>query len=171
MAAVHELDFLIEKSLTALAADEHVRRWNAKENDWVSYFVFRYLLQGCSPNGVLRHPAQIAIEVGVAQPKTYGAAKAVRRDIVIWPDVGMTCWGQNWEPAQHPLTIVEWKVHRAGRKNRLVERERKWLRTYCREQPTVVCYAIEVDDAAHSQAITCSRFLGHDEISEWKKFR
>jgi hypothetical protein len=170
MDVVHELDLLIENSLGALATDEHARNWNAKENDWVSYFTFRYLLQHCRSDGVIRHPAQIAIEVGVGQPKSYGAAKAVRRDIVIWPEEGMTCWDKSWEPVRHPLAIIEWKVHRVGRKNRLVERERQWLRSYCREHLTIVCYAIEVDGTTDSRPITCSRFFGHDEIFDWRSF-
>jgi hypothetical protein len=54
----------------------------AKENNWVNYFVFQYMIQHCRPGGVLSHPAQIGIEVGVPQPKGYEKT-SVRRDIVI----------------------------------------------------------------------------------------
>jgi hypothetical protein len=38
MARDQELDALIRDSLKALAADPHVMRWRAKENNWVSYY-------------------------------------------------------------------------------------------------------------------------------------
>ncbi len=41
----------------------HVRKWWAKEDNWVNYDAFKHLLQRRQPGGVLYDPAQIAIEV------------------------------------------------------------------------------------------------------------
>lgn len=170
MTIVQEIDLLISASLKSLAADPHVKQWKAKEHNWVNYFVFRHLLQHCRPGGVLSDAAQIGIEVGVPQPKDMGFEKSsVRRDLVIWPAVGMTCWDKNWDPTCHPLAIIEWKVHRPGHRNRFGEHERKWLRSYCRLHTSVVGYAIEVDGTKQPTIIRCRRFSGAEETSDWIK--
>jgi hypothetical protein len=170
ITCMQDIDALIEHSLSALAADPHVKKWKAKEHNWVSYFVFRHLVQHCRPNGVISHPAQIGIEVGVPQPNGYRTA-SVRRDVVIWPDVGMTCWNDDWMPSCHPFAIIEWKVHRPRLKNRFVDQERAWLRSYCRWQPSVAGYAIEVDGGRQPATIMCDRFRGAEEIPKWREFR
>ncbi len=171
MDVVRSIDTLLTKSLTALAADPHVKQWQAKENNWVSYFAFRHLIRHCRADSILSDPAQIGIEVSVPQPPE-GKTRGVRRDIVIWPTSGMTCWADRWEATFHPLAILEWKVHRPGRRNKLVAKERKWLRDYCRWQPSVVAYAIEVDCTQHPTEIKCFRFLGDDATEQpWLKVR
>jgi hypothetical protein len=123
MATVQEIDSVIKDSLTKLARDPHVRQWKAKEHNWVSYFTLKYVLEHCGPGRVIGDPTQIGIEVGVPQPTEMKYEKSsVRRDLVIWPEGGMTCWKEGpdrkWESSCHPLAIVEWKVHRPGFKNR-----------------------------------------------------
>ena len=120
--------------------------------------------------GLLSEPAQIGIEVSVPQPGGYKKF-SVRRDLVIWPRGGMTCWNDQWEPVCHPLAILEWKVHRLHRRNPDVLRERAWLRAYCSWQPSVLGYAIEVDCTVTMTAIACSRFLGTDEKKLWLEFQ
>jgi len=63
------LDRLIERCLRDLVADTHLLNWRAKERDWVNYFAHRYLIAHCCPDGPLKEPAQIGIEVAVPQPK------------------------------------------------------------------------------------------------------
>ena len=170
MTLVQKIDRLIEHSLSALAADSHVMQWRAKENNWVNYFAMRYVLQHCRPDGVISHPAQIGIEVSVPQPPKF-EKPTVRRDLVIWPTIGMTCWNESWVPACHPLAIAEWKVHRPRHPARHVVHEREWLKSYCRWQPSVVAYAIEVDGTKAPVTITCSRFLGKSAKPNWLTFR
>jgi hypothetical protein len=154
---VRELDALIHDSLSSLAADPHVMRWQAKENNWVSYYVMKHLLRQCRPDGILSDPAQIGIEVSVLQPQGY-SRKGVRRDIVIWPSAGATCWNDEGISAGQPLTILEWKVHRPGHRNRLVKKEREWLRRYCAQNESAICYAVEVEVSEDSTIIRCFRF-------------
>ena len=153
----------MDKCLHALAEDPHIRRWQAKENNWVSYFAFKYLVSVCHPETPLSDPAQIGVEVSVPQPPKLRKTRGVRRDIVIWRSAGMTCWADNWEvstdPLNDPLAIIEWKVHRLKRPNRLVSREREWLRAYCACKPSVVAYAVEVDGRKPPLKIHCYRFL------------
>ena len=81
----------------------------------------------------------------------------------------MTCWDEGGKPRCHPLAIVEWKVHRPGRRNRHVDHERKWLRDYCGWQHSVVGYAIAVDGTVKPTTITCARFCGREEQENWLK--
>lgn len=161
-AQIRELDALIRDSLVALANDPHIVRWRAKENNWVSYFVMRHLLRQCRPDGILFDPAQIGIEVSVLQPQGF-AKKGVRRDVVIWPSAGATCWNEDRAACQ-PLTILEWKVHRPKHPNRLVRKEREWLRKYCKEN-AAVCYAIEVGVKSDATTIHCYRFPEADKAA------
>jgi hypothetical protein len=166
MKTARRIDSLIQTSLISLAADPHVRQWRAKEDNWVSYFAFKHLLACCRPGSIIADPAQIAIEVSVPQPAGY-KTRGVDRDLVIWPDAGMTCWDNEWNPSCHPLAILEWKVQRKGHRNPFVGRDRKWLKAYCCWQPTVVGYAIEVETGRHPPTITCWRFLGRDVKRDW----
>jgi len=60
------------------------------------------------------------------------------------PKSAAGCWNDEGVSACQPLTILEWKVHRPGHKNRLVKKERAWLQEYCEENESAICYAIEV---------------------------
>lgn len=174
MSNVTQLDRIIKQSLRQLAEDKLVRSWCAKENDWVNYFVHRYLVQQCSQRGPLK-TCQIGIEVSVPQPsdrKTY-PKPSVRRDLVIWSKCGDTafdgdCFKKNWSACKHPLAILEWTVDRPGhRKPRIVfERERQWLRDYCQENRSVLGYAILIEGTCPPRKLRCHRFFGSDEI-EW----
>ena len=161
----HTVDTIVRRSLYSLAADPFVYGWYAKERNWVSYFVFRHLLEECGPDGVLRDPAQIGIEVNVPQPPGY-ARPTVCRDIVIWPEAGMTCWETEWSPTAHPLAIIEWKTHREHHRNRDVKSERAWLRAYSKWQPTVVSYAVAVEVGKYGVSLTCTRYFGGEEL-QW----
>jgi len=164
-----DVDELIDASLTSLAADTHVQQWYAKEHDWVSYFVMRHVVPLCRPGGVLNDLAQIAIEGSVAQPQGY-LKPAVRRDIVLWPGPGMTCWqDETWHPVRHPLCIIEFKVHRPNRRNRHVNHEREWLQRYCEKFPPVG-YAVEIESAERPIRIACMRFEGCRAQRNWRTY-
>jgi len=160
------LDQIIEISLQELSSDEHVRKWYAKERDWVSYYTHRFLLRHVSASGPIRDPAQVGIEVAVAQPAGF-PKKSVCRDLVIWNNAGDTCWDSHFLPTHQPMAILEWKVHRPKRKNRKVDHERNWLRKYCAEYPQVAGYAIEVDGRLSVTSISCTRFQGITESANW----
>jgi hypothetical protein len=179
---INEIDQMIDRSLRRLAEDTQVRRWRARERNWVNYFAPRHLISECSPDGPLKDCAQIGIEVGVPQPPFYKKL-AVGRDLVIWANVGDTCWTQTdeatasvfnerWPPSTHPLAILEWKVWRpnhpkGSKKSR--NHEREWLKNYCRWQPSVLGYAIEIDGTVSPATLTCTRFLGSTESQVWLK--
>jgi hypothetical protein len=161
------LDRIITACLDQLATDRHVCNWFAKEHDWVSYFVQKFLINQCRPAGVLYDPAQIGTEVSVPQPPGKYNRLSVCRDVVIWDQPGATCWDEWYRPMHTPVAMMEWKVHRMGHKNRNVVHERDWLRNFCAWQKTVIAYAVEVNDEPTRVLIRCTRFEGHDERPDW----
>jgi len=163
---VTPMDKLITVSLSAFAADTLDRHWHGKEHDWVNRYAHGYLLKHCTPDGPLYDPGQIAIEVGVPQPPGY-KAPATRRDLVIWPSPGLTCWDAEWRPVHHPVVIIEWKVHRPGRKNRDQPHEREWLRRYTQWQQEYVAYAVEINLGCTPNSLTCHRFHAGIEMNAW----
>jgi hypothetical protein len=175
MSSIQAIDLLIDRALTSLATDPHIRQWRAKEHNWVNYFVFRHLVPLCKPGSVIPDPAQIAIEMPVPQPKGERLSyktKTVRRDLVLWPSAGFTCWDNDWNPTCHPLAILEWKVHRPNRPKptRDIDYERKWLDDYCRSRGgEVVGYAVEVDGRGAPPIIKCFRCLGNEQNFGWLK--
>ena len=163
---IRRIDKIIERSLRRFAKDTLLSTWCAKERDWVNYYAHRYLMEECSRAGPLKEPGQICIEVRIPQPPQYKKL-GVCRDLVIWPNVGDTCFTPDWKPGKHPLAVIEWKVHRPRHRNRQVDHEREWLRAYCRWQPSVLAYAIEVDGTCLPTTIVCTRFIGFSENRDW----
>ncbi|SRR5713101_4088019 len=162
MMTIADLDRIVETSLRELAAETLDKGWLGKEHDWVNRYVHRFLMKHCSPAGPMS-PDQIGIEVAVAQPKPWRGG--VRRDVVIWPKAGATCWAipagsrdQEWRPKNHPIAIQEWKVHRPGHRNPGLKHQHKWLRKYTAWQREVVAYAIEVDTSRPPCFLRCVRF-------------
>jgi hypothetical protein len=163
---VSPLDTLIDRSLRAFASDSLGCGWRGKEHDWVNRYTFGYLLKECQPDSPLYDPAQLAVEVGVAQPPGYAKA-AANRDIVIWDRPGMSCWSEDWQPVHHPLAILEWKVHRPNRLNRDQKHERQWLREYSAWQARPICYAVEVRWSPSQASLKCTRFAAGVETVDW----
>lgn len=172
MNQIREIDLIVERSLRQLAADNHVREWCAKENDWVNYFAHRHLLVQCSRRGPIKEPGQICIEVAVPQPPNREKYQklSVRRDLVIWPRCGDAAFDTDYVPCKHPLAILEWTVYsgKTRKKKAVFEKERQWLRDYCRWQKSVLGYAILVEaESSPRRRLLCSRFLGHDQDRRW----
>ncbi len=162
------IDQLITQSLTRFCADAFSQEWFGKEHDWVNRYVFGYLIKCCEPSGVLHDPAQIGIEVGVPQPPGY-VKKGVLRDVVIRERPTTTCWDAQWGAVNHPLAILEWKVHRPRHRNREVAQEREWLRRYCAWQKATIGYAVEIDMNTSPMQLSCCRFEGDLETHNWLK--
>ncbi|HXI12319.1 MAG TPA: hypothetical protein VNM92_06705 [Thermoanaerobaculia bacterium] len=162
-------DIIIADSLRDFASEMPSRGWFGKEHDWVNRYAHGYLLKHCTPDGPLREAAQIAIEVGVPQPPGYSAV-AARRDLTIWPEAGQSCWDCDWKAVHHPLVVMEWKVHRPGRRNKEVKHERAWLRAYTAWRTDTVAYSVEADLTAARHQLTSNRFVNGIEQSNWLSF-
>jgi hypothetical protein len=109
--SMHALDRIVVDSLMDFVAYIDGQKWRGRENEAVNLFAFGFLQKKCSPEGPLRDPMQIGVEVGSGDaPKV--ANPQVRKDLVIWREPG----ANRWFPygGTEPLAIVEWKVLRAG---------------------------------------------------------
>lgn len=158
------IDDVVRAALSEFSESWLHHRWYGKEHNWVSLFAFAHLVKACRPGTMLFDPARIAIEVGVPQPEGF-QRKATRRDIVVWREPGSSCWNLIGEPCHHPVAILEWKVHRPGFRNRLVERERRWLRAYSAWQADVVCYAVELELGGEHASMDVTRFHAATEAA------
>jgi hypothetical protein len=137
------IDGLIRDSLEAFLAEISSDSWWGRENEAVNRFAMGQLVKRCRPDSVLYDPRQIGIEVAVPQ-HTGGRAKAqVRKDLVIWPRPGMTCWEDpaRRQPTCYPLAILEWKMGPAHSSARDIE----WLTGATTHGRELVGYAVALE--------------------------
>lgn len=144
-------------------------RWWGKEHDLVNRYAHGFLMEHCSPKSVLKHPTQICIEVGVAQPKhKLFLRKAARKDLVIWPQPWMSCWDESFEPVNHPIAVLEWKVRRNAKDLRCDSHDEAWLKAFARRHPDFVGYAVTVNRTRPADRKMCvTRFQQRDIDRRW----
>jgi len=69
--------------------------------------------------------------VAVPQLAGKGRKQAVRKDLVIWKQSGLTTWDKDWKAKAVPQAILEWKVKRGpGVRAAISARDRAWLAGY-----------------------------------------
>ena len=171
MAELGALDAVVRNALTEYVRDAFSaewRDWYGKEHDHVNRFALGYLLKHCNPAGPLRHPTQLGLGVALCQPTDVGENSAARKDLVIWPEPGMTCWSSSGAPSHHPLALLEWKVRRPGRGFQGRNHDRAWLSAYARWQPkTFVGYAVALDLQKRKWQLWVERFEGAEVQAPW----
>lgn len=153
---IRQLDRLIRETLTAFSEDLDGCSWWGKEHDFVNRYAHGFLMARCSPRSFLKHPTQIGIEVGVAQPKGF-LRPAARKDLVIWPKPWMSCWSQSWQAENHPIAVLEWKVKAKPRELRCDRHDENWLTAFSKLQPEFVGYAVTLSrtrPAAQKMCVT-----------------
>ncbi len=141
----------------------------------VSLYAFGHLVNYVRQGTILSELTQIGIEVAVRQlppDKEHPRKKKdVRKDLVIWPDPGMTLWKANI-PHNEPLAVMEWKVNHylsraSHQQNRREHQEDiRWLRaTSLRLGMTdFVGYAVLVENTQVPKRLICTRVhAGVDE--------
>lgn len=161
-----EIDGIVAASLRDFAVDMFSRPWFGKEHDWVNAYAHGQLARRRSAGGAFYDVGQIGIEVAVGQPPGF-TARAARRDLVLWPKPLMTCWDARWHAVNHPLMIMEWKVHRPAYSSPGLNRELDWLKAYSVWQPSVLAYAVEIDTRRASSVLRCRRVLAGHEDPTW----
>ena len=167
-AHIAELESVIRRALTAFAADLGSCEWRGKENDCVNRFAHGFLLAHCRESSWLRHPTQIGIEVGVAQPPGVATKAAARKDLVIWPKPWMSCWDSSWRPVNQPAAIMEWKVVRGPATGRGTAHDHRWLAAFANWQPDCVGFSVVL--AAHrapEERLLVTRFRAGDVEDPW----
>jgi hypothetical protein len=131
---------------------------------------------------ILYDPAQLGIECTVPQVPPFGLRKDpdVRKDLLIWPRPGQTCWGDDYRVDRsggYPLAVIEWKVFNfvrgRGRKLRSDSAgDIAWLEQFTRMVPDtlgypVVGYTVAVEVQPALARFVCSRVEAGAIISPW----
>lgn len=125
-------------------------KWFGKERDCVNRFVMGHLLPACSTGQhVVKDPAQVGIEMGVAQPKRIGTKLAAPKDVVIWREKFSTCWNSNLKPVNTPLAVIEWKVRHPKAAKQTIKRatshDRAWLGAFTAQQNESLGYSVYLE--------------------------
>lgn len=140
-----------------------------REREAVSQFAFGHLLQEVAADRFLSHPAQIAIEFPVPQVDAGDAQQdrvckaQVCKDLVIWPEPGMTCWDAEGLPTVPPAAILEWKFGAAA----VHEPDIEWLRMFTLRFPSTTGYAITANRPGAPFLLDCVRIERGAVVREW----
>jgi hypothetical protein len=153
----HPFQRLVDEALKSFAEDLRVSSWRGKENDCINRFAHGHLLSHCG-TGVLRHPTQVGIEVGVPQPPGVGTRGAARKDLVIWPEPWMCTWNSEWKPVHIPTVVMEWKICHAKKRLTGHKHDQKWIKAFAEWQPAVLGLTVVVDLDARKQRLLVGRY-------------
>jgi hypothetical protein len=157
------LDLVIRESLVNLVTDVFGGTWYGREREVVSLYAFGHLQALFREGSVLHHPAQIALDGAVPQLPGPDRKDLVCKDVVIWPEQGMTCWNKDKEPVNFPIAIVEWKVN----KPKVSQRDVKWLCDFSAEKKHFVGYAVCLDLEQRQFRLSCTRVQLGRAQAEW----
>ncbi len=170
LQALRQLDRLIRSTLTEFCDHLDSCLWWGKEHDFVNRYAHGFLMARCSPRSFLKHPTQIGIEVGVAQPKGKGFLRpAARKDLVIWPRPWMSCWDDKYDPTNHPMAVLEWKVRLNARNLRCDRHDEAWLSAFAKSRADFVGYAVTLNRTRRhgAQKMCVTRFHEQDVDHNW----
>lgn len=166
---IRQLDRLVRETLIAFSDHLDERQFCGKEHDLVNLYAHGFLMTRCSQKSFLKHPTQIGIEVGVAQPKGKGFLRpAARKDLVIWPKPWMSCWDDKYRPTNHPMAVLEWKVKLKAKELRCDRHDEAWLNAFAKSHADFVGYSVTLNrtrPAAQNMCVT--RFHRQDVNHNW----
>ena len=159
-----ELNLVIRRSLKDLARDVcDSNGWFGREREVVSRYVFGHLLRYCKEGHVLHDPTQIVFESAVPQIPGPNRKALVCKDVVIWPEPGMTCWDEERKPVRYPLAIIEWKAN----KTRVSRYDVDWLRAFSQDLDDFVGYAVCLDLEQRRFKLSCTRVYRGKAEAGW----
>lgn len=162
----HPLEPTILDALRTFAEDLETSGWRGKENDAVNRFAHGFLLPRC-PTGTFRHPTRIGIEVGVPQPPGIGEKRAAKKDLVIWPEPWMSTWASDWQPANIPTVIMEWKRCHSRKRLAGCAHDRRWVENFARWQPRTLGLTVIVNLDARKHRLHVGRYFGKAADPDW----
>jgi len=157
------LDLIIRESLESLVSSVFASQWYGREREVVSLYAFNHLQALCRESSVLHHPAQIALDGAVPQLPGPDRKKLVCKDLVIWPEPGMTCWDEDRGPVNYPIAILEWKAN----KPKVSPGDVKWLREFSAGRERFVGYAACLDLEQRRFRLSCTRVHNETVWADW----
>ena len=141
-----ELDNVLRAALIEFGNTIFSGTWRGREREAVSLFVLGHLAPKISPSGPIRHATQLAIEAAVPGVEGLNPKGRVNKDLVVWPEAGMTLWDRDWKPVNVPAAVLEWKVFRALHKHPVLSaNDVAWLTAFTRNFTGCIGYAVAVD--------------------------
>ncbi len=164
------IDSTIKSSLRMFARQMKELNWVGRENEAVSLFAFGCLLRHTGPARFLRDARQIGINVAVPQLGGPERKRLVCKDLVLWPEPGMTCWVSRGTPAQVPAAILEWKRAAVVAPRLYSEQDITWLRQFTTKHRSCVGYAVMLGKHSEEPAIRCARILRRGVKRDWAVF-
>ena len=179
---ITSLDSLIKSALMSFVRDLHHYRRRRREHEIVNLFVFGHLIPKSRGSSVIKHLTQIGIGAAVPQlERLWGRRRKsdVCKDIVIWPEHGMTCWDTDGEPKHFPLSVLEWtslNEHERGgslpkKKREKYAEDLKWLRDMscwtARRKLSFVGYRVFVDQKISPIEVSVDRIYKGKAILDW----
>jgi hypothetical protein len=163
---VETLNFLIRDSLLDLVAFISRTGWRGREREAVSLYAFGFLAPKCRPDGLLRQPTQLGLDVAVRQVAGPKRKSLVCKDLVIWPDPAGTCWDESGQPTRSPLAILEWKC----RTDKIWAFDEKWLQDFSKDRGEFIGYAISLRPSGAETTISATRVRNGSLQRDWLKF-
>ena len=160
------LDNIIRDSLTEFTEYVFQTNWYGRERETISFYTLGFLQKYCEPSTIFRKSTQISIEAAVPQLREPGRKSQVCKDLVIWPEPGMTCWNDKRQPVNYPIVIIEWKTDRAS----ISKYDVNWLKKYsCMPEVSdrFIGYAVSFDLDYKKFRLSCTRVHQGSVISEW----
>jgi len=174
---LEQLDAVIEAALQSMIRELRTSAWYGRERELVSLFVLGHLMRLCGMHEVLHTPTQIGIEVAVPQLVGRGGQRKkpdVCKDIVIWPQPSMTCWGRHGDERCYPLAVLEWKsLNRHDRGTVLTQKRHEhttdlhWLTVMSGSTSPFVGYAVLVDQQASPTRMAVARACQGEVAEGW----
>ena len=165
-ADIPQIDLLVRDALAAFTDDFTSSQWWGKEHDCVNRFVHGFLFPQGFKSSVFSNATQIGIEVGVATPPGVGTRDAARKDVVIWPAPWMSCWNSEWQPVNHPVAVMEWKLVRTRGSLKCHPYDRKWLSAFAQWRPGFVGYSITLNRQRGEKERICVTRFHQDRVDE-----
>lgn len=158
------LDDVVRNSLTRFAEEVLAGSWRGRrEREAVSLYAFGCLLKEVHPAGFLKHPAQISIECPVPQiADGPNVKRQVCKDLVLWPEPGMTCWDDDGLPTVPPASILEWKLGVCVSVANL-----GWLSGFAERYRDFIGYAVTANPPDRSFVLNCTRVASGTVERDW----
>lgn len=156
-----ELNKTIQNRLQVFLEYLNENDWMGREREAISLFAFKFLMESCKPDSLLNDPVQIGIEVAVPQVKKTGYKQKpqVCKDLVIWPEPGMTCWDSEGKPTNYPLCILEWKFY----KKEEVQGDVDWLIAFSNGRKEFTGYSVYLESSEEGYTIDLRRIYDGKE--------
>jgi hypothetical protein len=141
--------------------------WVGRADEAVSLFAFGCLLRHVGPTRFLRDARQIAIHVAVPQLRAPDRKRLVRRDLVLWPQPGMSCWRTSGVPGKAPAAILQWTRASDVSPGLYSEKDIAWLREFAEEYRGSVGYAVTLGSHGYTPTVRCARVAIGRPKEDW----